>query len=490
MIRRLILTDFMAHEHTELELGQGVTVLSGPNNSGKSAIVEALRCVATNPPNDCFIRHGAKEARVEVELDDGTRVIWGRKPRSAWYELYPAGADAEAEPVTFHKMGRGKVPEEIEECLRLSLVSLDDGGSAAVDVHLGNQREPVFLLGGKGSEIAAFFAASSESAHLLKMQELLANRRIIATRDRRAVVDHMDRLADRLDELASLPDVTRAMDAARATEARVAAAEASLPPLERTAASLADLRRKTQTQTHRVAALAALQPPPPLTPVDGLARWLDRNSRTAAALRSARTRVDALAPLMPPPALHPAAPLASLLARLNRLQASAAGQNARSKALESLEAPPALHNTPLLSQVLQKAVDIRGYIASKRQRILAIETMQAPPALPDLGKLQSLSDNISILRRRTARGGLFRDLFETLREPPILTDTGPLEQRLAGITGLRSRIDALRRELAAREKDLAERRQAIQKQLERIGQCPLCGHAFDTDSFLTENGHG
>ncbi|MEF2143934.1 MAG: AAA family ATPase, partial [Desulfovibrionaceae bacterium] len=47
MIQRIILDDFQAHKHTELALGPGVTVLTGPNNSGKSAIVEALRCLAT-----------------------------------------------------------------------------------------------------------------------------------------------------------------------------------------------------------------------------------------------------------------------------------------------------------------------------------------------------------------------------------------------------------------------------------------------------------
>ena len=57
MIQRIILDDFLAHKHTELALGPGVTVLTGPNNSGKSAMVEALRCVATNPPPRHFIRH-------------------------------------------------------------------------------------------------------------------------------------------------------------------------------------------------------------------------------------------------------------------------------------------------------------------------------------------------------------------------------------------------------------------------------------------------
>ena len=87
MITKIILENFMAHERTELELGPGVNALTGPNNSGKSAIVEALRCVATNPVPKHYIRHGAKEARVTLEFEDKTQVVWVRKKRSSGYEI-------------------------------------------------------------------------------------------------------------------------------------------------------------------------------------------------------------------------------------------------------------------------------------------------------------------------------------------------------------------------------------------------------------------
>ena len=79
MIKRIILKNFLAHADTVIELGAGMTVLTGPNNSGKSSVVEALRCIATNPLPKHFIRHGAKVARVELEMDDGVRVAWIRK---------------------------------------------------------------------------------------------------------------------------------------------------------------------------------------------------------------------------------------------------------------------------------------------------------------------------------------------------------------------------------------------------------------------------
>ncbi len=140
MIKKIILKDFLAHADTTIELGEGMTVLTGPNNSGKSSIVEALRCIATNPPPKYFIRHGAKKARVELEMDDGVRVAWIRKKATAWYEVTKPGAE---EPEVYAKFGR-KTPEDVLNLLRLNQVPLEGGNS--LDVHIGNQRNPIFLL--------------------------------------------------------------------------------------------------------------------------------------------------------------------------------------------------------------------------------------------------------------------------------------------------------------------------------------------------------
>ncbi|MDD4952968.1 MAG: AAA family ATPase, partial [Desulfovibrionaceae bacterium] len=103
MISRIVLENFMAHERTELDLGPGLTVLTGPNNSGKSAVVEGLRCLASNPAPKYFIRHGASRARVEALLDNGFRVAWVRSKTSAIYEVWAPGADG---PETYAKFGR------------------------------------------------------------------------------------------------------------------------------------------------------------------------------------------------------------------------------------------------------------------------------------------------------------------------------------------------------------------------------------------------
>src|SRR5277367_6492702 len=79
MITRIELTNFMSHEHTVIEPAAGLTVLMGPNNCGKSAIVAALQILASNENSTYVMRHGAKEVSVKVETDDGHIIEWRRK---------------------------------------------------------------------------------------------------------------------------------------------------------------------------------------------------------------------------------------------------------------------------------------------------------------------------------------------------------------------------------------------------------------------------
>lgn len=54
----------------------GLTVITGPNNSGKSAVLRALRGVFTNAPAGSYIRHGAGFLTVDLTFDDGQTVTW------------------------------------------------------------------------------------------------------------------------------------------------------------------------------------------------------------------------------------------------------------------------------------------------------------------------------------------------------------------------------------------------------------------------------
>lgn len=54
----------------------GLTVVTGPNNSGKSALMRAIRGVFTNAPGGPLVRHGCAHLTVTLTFDDSTEIVW------------------------------------------------------------------------------------------------------------------------------------------------------------------------------------------------------------------------------------------------------------------------------------------------------------------------------------------------------------------------------------------------------------------------------
>ncbi|WP_147819647.1 AAA family ATPase [Salidesulfovibrio onnuriiensis] len=345
MITKIVLENFMAHEHTEVALGPGVTALTGPNNTGKSAIVEALRCVATNPTPRHFIRHGAKEARVAVELEDGARVVWVRKKRSAGYELHLPG---EEEPREYWKLGRGLVPEEVRQVLRLDPVDLD--GGERIDVHIGNQREPVFLLNLPDRAVADFLASSTEGAHLLSMQGALKRRVMDARKEAAGREARLRGIAGELDSLAPLPELTLKAEAARELEERMLRLQAEIPALENLISQRAALEQRMYWLRRGAKAMEGVIPPPELQDVRQLGSILDQQAMLAGQQAQAQGVAGTLQGLAEPPRAEPLQPLAELLRELQSVAEALNRAGERGTVLEPVAAPPELFDdAPLRS---------------------------------------------------------------------------------------------------------------------------------------------
>jgi DNA repair protein RecN (Recombination protein N) len=69
MLTRLIARDFAIIESAEIELGPGLTALTGETGAGKSLMVDALLLLAGGRADAGMIRHGAERAEVAAEFD-------------------------------------------------------------------------------------------------------------------------------------------------------------------------------------------------------------------------------------------------------------------------------------------------------------------------------------------------------------------------------------------------------------------------------------
>ena len=80
MIRRITLENYMSHARTVIEPADGLTVLVGPNNCGKSAVVSALQTVCGQHAGDFMVRHGQKVCRITIELPESMSLKDKRGP--------------------------------------------------------------------------------------------------------------------------------------------------------------------------------------------------------------------------------------------------------------------------------------------------------------------------------------------------------------------------------------------------------------------------
>lgn len=440
MIVKLTLENFLAHGHSTFDFAPGLNVLTGPNNSGKSAVVEALRCLAENPIPRHVIRHGAKQARVTAELEDGTRVAWVRTPKYALYELTPPGAEA---PEVYAKFGRTP-PQDVLNALRLDRVpveGLDDG----IDVHLGNQREPVFLLGRPGSVMASFFASSTESAHLIAMQNLLTDKTRKAKREKARLDAAAGAARDDLDRLAGLPGLELALETGRAMEAALAALAGEIPALDGLLAARAALVRRLNALAARTAALQKITPAPQPADTAALAATLDARATLAAARGRAAARSAALGHLAPGPELARDAALERDASAMAQARAALGHAREKARALAGLAPPPEPFPVAALAGRLADSRRLAARIARHGALRAAHERLAPPPELPDERPLAELADTIRTLRRGR-------------------------DAAAAGLAERQSRLEALHRDVQAR--------------LAQVGRCPLCGGELDSETFL------
>lgn len=85
MLKKVVIENFECHKHKVLRFNSRVTYIMGPNDSGKSAIIRAIRWVCFNEPSGTsFITKGKKAASVKLVFSDG----WVQRIRSKSKNAY------------------------------------------------------------------------------------------------------------------------------------------------------------------------------------------------------------------------------------------------------------------------------------------------------------------------------------------------------------------------------------------------------------------
>lgn len=139
-IEKIILVNFQSHVYSELSLSRGVNVIVGPSDSGKTAIMRALRWNMFNDPSGVeFVREGESKVSVTVRFQNHVEVERRRSRSKNQYIL----RRPDEEELVFEGFGKN-VPEEIEEAIGIKKIMLDDKKS--LPLNFSDQLDGPFLL--------------------------------------------------------------------------------------------------------------------------------------------------------------------------------------------------------------------------------------------------------------------------------------------------------------------------------------------------------
>ena len=441
MIRRITLENYMSHARTVIEPAAGLTVLAGPNNCGKSAVISALMSLRGDgeQAGDFMLRHGEKLCSVTVETDDGHTIIWRRKKASVSYVI---------DGVEIHRIGRGNLPDKLPETLRLPLIEPANSGKR-FDLHFGLQKEPIFLIDSE-SDAARFFSASNDAERLLQMQQLQKERVKSARADERKARGELTRIDGKLAALSPLPEI----------DATLVQAERSHEQIVTDANRAAHLRR--------------------------LIGDIERQNRERLELEKI---VGGLSDLRAPPPLEPTAPLAEAIDKLVKAIQSLARRGIVANVLRPLRDAPLLQDEVTLRRCVMAYGDTRQAVARNARRVEAMKPLREMPAQQEVAPLAGLTQKMARWETLAKVAAHRQELLRTLPDPPLPLDPAPLRQWIMRGEELQRGVTQRRKLLAKTVAELAAMEQAVDEWIHGNPACPVCGGATDRQRLLAAGEH-
>jgi DNA repair ATPase RecN len=265
--------NFQSIEDASITIG-GLTVLTGTNNAGKSALFRAVRGAFTNAPGHAFVRNGQPFCTVDLTFDDGQTLTWKKGKGINTYVVNGK---------VYDKVDRGVPPE-----VRIFGVDPIQVGDKDLWPQIAPQVTGViFLLNETGSVIAEAVADVARVNQLTNALKACDSDRRTARAELKARTETATSLAEQRTRFAGLEIVAETLSELDKRHEAGLRLEKALSNLERLAA-------KHHKASRDVDALRGIEVVGKLLPTEAACGTLVRQANEIAELRGLRDRRQAL----------------------------------------------------------------------------------------------------------------------------------------------------------------------------------------------------
>ncbi len=199
-IKTLRAQSFQVYEDVTIELGQ-LSVLIGQGDSGKSALLRALRVVCLNDGVDEDIKHGEKKAIVTLEFEDGVVIEWSKeRKKGACYRM----GDQE------YTKCNSQVPEDIAAYLGIGTIEVD--ATTELFPQLSDQFDHPFLIWETGSKRARILGKATRLDTVISAQMLCKKEMDTAKRGLEKATTSLTKVEEQLEVLPDYEALEREVD--------------------------------------------------------------------------------------------------------------------------------------------------------------------------------------------------------------------------------------------------------------------------------------
>ena len=157
-IKKLDLINFQSHKFTSLELADGLNVIVGPSDNGKTSILRAIRWVLFNEPQGMsMLRNNEDFVSVRIYFNNDYSVERKRSKKENLYIIYN---EKTGEVQEFNSLRTG-LPPEVLHVMKIKKVTLDKAND--INFNIQFQHDGPFMFS---------FTATQKSALIGKMYKL------------------------------------------------------------------------------------------------------------------------------------------------------------------------------------------------------------------------------------------------------------------------------------------------------------------------------